>query len=56
MKLARYYQSLLDSGRFESRAALVAERNRIEAKIVWSFRVADARKKLDFLYPKELVR
>ena len=37
-------------------AAWVAERNRIEAKIVWTFRVADARKKLDFLYPKELVR
>lgn len=37
-------------------AAWVAERNRIEAKIVWTFRVADARRKLDFLYPKELVR
>ena len=37
-------------------AAWVAERNRIEAKIVWTFRVADARKKLDFLYPEELVR
>ena len=37
-------------------AAWVAERNRVEAKIVWTFRVADARRKLDFLYPKELVR
>lgn len=37
-------------------AAWVAERNRIQAKIVWTFRVADARRKLDFLYPKELVR
>ena len=37
-------------------AAWVAERNRIEAKIVWTFRVADARRKLDFLCPKELVR
>lgn len=31
-------------------------RNRAEVKIEWTFRVADARKKLDFLYPKELVR
>ena len=37
-------------------AAWVAERNRAHAKIVWAFRVADARRKLDFLYPKELVR
>ena len=37
-------------------AAWVAERNRVQAKIVWTFRVADARRKLDFLYPKELVR
>ena len=37
-------------------AAWVAERNRVRAKIVWTFRVADARRKLDFLYPKELVR
>jgi len=37
-------------------AAWVAERNRVNAKIVWTFRVADARRKLDFLYPKELVR
>ena len=36
--------------------AWVAERNRVRAKIVWTFRVADARRKLDFLYPKELVR
>ena len=40
----------------ERLAAEVAERNRIEAKIVWTFRVADARRKLDFLYPNELVR
>ena len=37
-------------------AAWVAGRNRVNAKIVWTFRVADARKKLDFLCPKELVR
>ena len=37
-------------------AAWVAERNRVQARIVWTFRVADARRKLDFLYPKELVR
>ena len=37
-------------------AAWAAERNRVRAKIVWTFRVADARRKLDFLYPKELVR
>ena len=37
-------------------AAWVAERNRVRAKIVWTFRVADARRKLDFLYPNELVR
>ena len=37
-------------------AAWVTERNQARAKIVWTFRVADARKKLDFLYPKELVR
>ena len=37
-------------------AAWVAERNRVQAKIVWTFRVADARRKLDFFYPKELVR
>jgi len=36
--------------------AWVVERNRVKAKIVWTFRVADARRKLDFLYPKELVR
>jgi transposase len=36
--------------------AWVAERNRAEARIEWTFRVADARKKLSFLYPKELVR
>jgi DDE superfamily endonuclease len=33
-----------------------AQRNRAGVKIEWSFRVADARKKLDHLYPKELVR
>ena len=49
--------------RIADRAALAAEvaawqepRNRAEVKIDWTFRVADARKKLDFLYPKELVR
>jgi hypothetical protein len=31
-------------------------RNRAKVRIEWTFRVADARKKLDFLYPKELVR
>ena len=37
-------------------AAWQAERNRMQVKITWSFRVADARKKLDHLYPQELVR
>jgi hypothetical protein len=37
-------------------AAWQEPRNRAKAKIEWTFRVADARKKLDFLYPKELVR
>lgn len=37
-------------------AAWVSDRNRVGAKIEWTFRVADARKKLPFLYPKELVR
>ena len=37
-------------------AAWQEARNRAKAKIEWTFRVADARKKLDFLYPKELVR
>jgi hypothetical protein len=37
-------------------AAWQEPRNRAEVKIVWTFRAADARKKLDFLYPKELVR
>jgi len=32
--------------------AWVADRNRAEAKINWTFRVADARKKLDHLYPQ----
>lgn len=36
--------------------AWVATRNAAAAKINWTFRVADARKKLDHLYPKELVR
>ena len=31
-------------------------RNEAGAKINWTFRVANARKKLSFLYPKELVR
>jgi hypothetical protein len=49
--------------RIESREELAAEvaawqaaRNAAKAKIEWTFRVADARKKLDHLYPKELVR
>jgi hypothetical protein len=49
--------------RIADRETLAAEvaawqdaRNRARAKIEWTFRVADARKKLDFLYPKELVR
>ena len=37
-------------------AAWQAERNRAQVKITWSFRVADARKKLAYLYPQELVR
>ena len=37
-------------------AAWEAARNEAKAKIAWTFRVADARKKLDHLYPKELVR
>lgn len=32
--------------------AWVADRNRAEAKIDWTFRVTDARKKLDHLYPQ----
>jgi hypothetical protein len=49
--------------RIADRATLTAEvaawqepRNRAKVKIEWTFRVADARKKLDFLYPKELMR
>lgn len=37
-------------------AAWREPRNRAKVKIEWTFRVADARKKSDFLYPKELVR
>jgi hypothetical protein len=37
-------------------AAWQEPRNRAKVKIEWTFRVADARTKLDFLYPKELVR
>jgi transposase len=51
------------SRRIEDKAALTTEvaawqdpRNRAKVKIEWTFRVADARKKLAFLYPKELVR
>jgi hypothetical protein len=33
-----------------------AQRNAAGVKIKWSFRVADARRKLDHLYPQELVR
>lgn len=36
--------------------AWVARRNAEKAKIEWTFRVADARVKLDFLYPKEFPR
>ena len=49
--------------RIESREELAAEvatwqaaRNKAGAKIVWTFRVADARKKLDHLYPQPLPR
>lgn len=49
--------------RIPDKAALATEaaawqepRNRARVKIEWTFRVADARKKLDFLYPKELMR
>lgn len=49
--------------RIPDKATLVAEvaawqepRNRAKVRIEWTFRVADARTKLDFLYPKELVR
>jgi hypothetical protein len=45
--------------RIADKATLTAEvaawqevRNRARVKIEWTFRVADARKKLDFLYPK----
>ena len=34
-------------------AAWVADRNRAKARIEWTFRVADARKKLDHLYPQD---
>jgi hypothetical protein len=37
-------------------AAWQAARNKAKARIEWTFRVADARTKLDHLYPKELVR
>jgi hypothetical protein len=37
-------------------AAWVADRNRAGVKLVWSFRVADARRKLSHLYPQEHVR
>lgn len=37
-------------------AAWQAARNAAEAKIEWTSRVAEARTKLDHLYPKELVR
>jgi hypothetical protein len=49
--------------RIASREKLTAEvaawqdaRNKAEAKIDWTFRVADARRKLEHLYPKEIVR
>jgi hypothetical protein len=37
-------------------AAWVARRNAEKATIEWTFRVADARVKLGFLYPKEFPR
>ena len=37
-------------------ATRVADRNRARARIEWTFRVADARKELGFLYPTELQR
>lgn len=37
-------------------AAWQAARNAAWATIEWTFRVADARRKLDHLYPEELVR
>lgn len=37
-------------------AAWQAARNQVAAKINWTFRVADARKKLSHLYPNKLVR
>jgi hypothetical protein len=37
-------------------AAWVAARNGAGTTIDWTFRVADARKKMSFLYPQELVR
>lgn len=37
-------------------AAWQEPRNRAEVKIEWTFRVADARRKLSHLYPQELVR
>lgn len=49
--------------RIPDRATLATEvaawqeaRNRAKVRIEWTFRVADARKKLALLYPKELVR
>ncbi len=49
--------------RIADAAALASEvaawqevRNRAKVNIEWTFRVADARTKLAFLYPKELVR
>jgi hypothetical protein len=37
-------------------AAWVAERNRAGVKLTWSFRVADARRKLAHLYPQDPLR
>lgn len=37
-------------------ASWVVRRNTQRAQIDWTFRVADARRKLDFLYPEKLVR
>ncbi len=44
---------IADRGRLATEVkAWVAERNRAKARIEWTFRVADARKKLDHLYPQ----
>ena len=48
---------LSDKGKLSAEvAAWVADRNRAKSRLVRSFRVADARRKLSHLYPKELQR